>query len=454
MGKALKYLLRSLAGLILLVVLVGGVCLWYYHVEMRDLKQRHDNALQRIEKRLREPLVRPVLRGEAKPGNGGPVLARVLGEIRERSPSGWKRDWILLSQLDDGTLDPGDVEEAHGIYGYARSLLPRVRDALQHESCRLPDLSYDHDRHLNWILRGLGRALRLQARDRAAAGDLRGALENSADAIRFGHDLASGPPTPLWETSSMVLQREAVEDAATMLASHPFPPDLLEGYLRELSILDESLPPRTAYFDTWGDYHIVYDYRLVRLNAPNGALKRLANNTVVGGCLIVVGGHQPDAYRSLWREFREIYEKPLPDVRRETPAFLQKVRRSGLLASFAEPWLNPFREKEVELHDRTTLACLRAAVMVHKHLAAHRGSWPHDLSEIGEIPIDPWDGRPLRYRPPSGDRPACIYSVAHDSEDDGGQASEPLRCRSEANPDFVFPLGPWPEAEKGGDAPR
>ena len=94
----------------------------------------------------------------------------------------------------------------------------------------------------------------------------------------------------------------------------------------------------------------------------------------------------------------------------------------------------------------TRLRCLRAAVQVHKYRAEHNGAWPRDLSEVGEVPLDPWDGKPLRYRKSEGDRPPFIYSVGYNLLDDGGSGKPPFPLLGmESSLDHIFPLGPWPE---------
>jgi hypothetical protein len=68
------------------------------------------------------------------------------------------------------------------------------------------------------------------------------------------------------------------------------------------------------------------------------------------------------------------------------------------------------------------LRCTLAALAVESYRLAH-GKWPESLASMGpellrETPIDPFDGRPLRFR--RLENGLVIYSVGPDGQDDGG----------------------------------
>lgn len=91
--------------------------------------------------------------------------------------------------------------------------------------------------------------------------------------------------------------------------------------------------------------------------------------------------------------------------------------------------------------DRTTLCMLAAKCFHNDH-----GRLPRNLDElvpeyIGEVPVDPYDGRPLRY----SSNPGVVYSVGSDLKDGGGQSIDGLSDRTE--PSAVIELG------KGGEKP-
>lgn len=101
-----------------------------------------------------------------------------------------------------------------------------------------------------------------------------------------------------------------------------------------------------------------------------------------------------------------------------------------------------------------SMRCAGAAVACERFRQA-RGRWPESLAELGPllptVPIDPYDGKPIRYvRVPGG---AVVYSIGYDRQDDGGN----IGWRIETGYDYGFRL--WdadrraaePEPEPDGE---
>ena len=93
-----------------------------------------------------------------------------------------------------------------------------------------------------------------------------------------------------------------------------------------------------------------------------------------------------------------------------------------------------------------------AAVATERYRLAH-GRWPNDLTDLvpkflTTVPIDPYDGAPLRYAHPHGG--VVLYSLGDDRKDDGGNL-----YRSEGAPgrgnDYGFRL--WDVAKRRQPAP-
>jgi hypothetical protein len=75
--------------------------------------------------------------------------------------------------------------------------------------------------------------------------------------------------------------------------------------------------------------------------------------------------------------------------------------------------------------------CAIAAVAVERYRLEH-GYWPRALADLegkqlAKVPLDPYDGQPLRYRPPPllgfsrSPKNIVIYSIGPDGEDNGGK---------------------------------
>ena len=153
-----------------------------------------------------------------------------------------------------------------------------------------------------------------------------------------------------------------------------------------------------------------------------------------------------EKYHRVWRGIREAYALPVPEMRRVCVQLEVAAESCG---EIRRPQARDLLE--LGLKFQTLLACLRAAVMVHLYRAEHEGAWPEDLASVGQIPLDPWDGQPLRYKPPEEHRPPVVYSVGANLLDDGGRADGPMGFQADRGyHDFVLPLGPWPEEDEDG----
>jgi hypothetical protein len=81
---------------------------------------------------------------------------------------------------------------------------------------------------------------------------------------------------------------------------------------------------------------------------------------------------------------------------------------------------------KVAVAERRRLAhvrCMIAALAAERYRLAH-GAWPESLDRLTpalltEVPLDPFDGEPLRYRRFA--EGVVVYSVGEDGRDDGGQ---------------------------------
>jgi hypothetical protein len=92
------------------------------------------------------------------------------------------------------------------------------------------------------------------------------------------------------------------------------------------------------------------------------------------------------------------------------------------------------------LRSHARLGCAQVALAAERHRRQH-AAWPQSLADLvpqylKAVPLDPFDGKPLRYR--RTDSGAVIYSVGEDAHDDGGGANRPPN--GGAPRDIVFTL--------------
>jgi hypothetical protein len=88
--------------------------------------------------------------------------------------------------------------------------------------------------------------------------------------------------------------------------------------------------------------------------------------------------------------------------------------------------LHSFRLKFLRQQAMLRSAAVALAAEIHRQ--THHGRWPERLEELApdllaEVPLDPFDGRPLRYHIQK--ESIIVYSVGVDGVDDGGKIDDP-----------------------------
>jgi hypothetical protein len=124
--------------------------------------------------------------------------------------------------------------------------------------------------------------------------------------------------------------------------------------------------------------------------------------------------------RSLTRAV-EAAKLPPEQQRAQLDSIAAEVSGKGMLAGWCMAWVI----KGMEANRRTLalMRCALVAVAVERYRQRH-GNWPVSLDALvadrvlKEVPQDPYDGAPLRYR--VHDDRVVVYSIALDLEDNGG----------------------------------
>jgi hypothetical protein len=131
---------------------------------------------------------------------------------------------------------------------------------------------------------------------------------------------------------------------------------------------------------------------------------------------------------------RELAAQPVPaalDGFEKLEKTIRATRGGGVLAGLLLP--AAYRCLFVSLDGDATRDLVRLAVAARGYKAKH-GKYPEKLADlvpdfIAEVPLDPYDGRPMRLRREKGE--IVIYSIGRDRVDDGGR--------------------PWDEQKQEGD---
>jgi hypothetical protein len=107
--------------------------------------------------------------------------------------------------------------------------------------------------------------------------------------------------------------------------------------------------------------------------------------------------------------------------------------RYYLLSAMSLPGLSRANRRVAQTTAHLNLA--RAAIAVEKYFVAN-GRYPRELSDLvpgnlPELPNDPFDGKPLRYKPTATGY--VLYSVGKDGQDDGGLEPPPRIKSADTN---------------------
>jgi hypothetical protein len=106
---------------------------------------------------------------------------------------------------------------------------------------------------------------------------------------------------------------------------------------------------------------------------------------------------------------------------RQTSSEIQQLSFLHLMTKQTTPVIT--RAAELDLRTRAGLELARTALAVERYRLAG-GKLPERPEELvpqylREVPSDPFDGNPIRYR--RADPGYCLYSVSEDGQDNGGK---------------------------------
>ncbi|MCZ6601426.1 MAG: hypothetical protein O6952_00305, partial [Planctomycetota bacterium] len=136
MRKPSRRLVRVAA--LVVVVAVASCLILRYRATSEALSREFDLAVQKKEAILTANMRRPVLRGEPSPGDGGALLEKALRDLDRQAGQYEERPVMRLARLLEDGGDRVKVDAAKRAFDEMRVCLSDVRDAIQHESCRLP----------------------------------------------------------------------------------------------------------------------------------------------------------------------------------------------------------------------------------------------------------------------------------------------------------------------------
>jgi hypothetical protein len=132
------------------------------------------------------------------------------------------------------------------------------------------------------------------------------------------------------------------------------------------------------------------------------------------------------------------------EAERRLNAEVERLPRDIIHLKLLLPALD--RVSEAERRRHAFVRCMAVALAVERYRREH-GDWPKSLAQltpelIQEVPADPFDGRPLRYR--QVEDGVVVYSVGPDGRDNGGRFDREQPTRAGADLGF----GLWDVKER------
>lgn len=270
-------------------------------------------------------------------------------------------------------------------------------------------------------LKDAARLLSAEALDHALSDRPKAALDSLITAIRLSHSLSNEPVmiSYLVQIATYTLTLNAVEN---ILNRTTIPVELLPSLDAELIRAENSLHLTRA---------------LAGERAMNAAFFENPIAAAKGGPLSTGEAFSASAYKltglqysdfSTYLEFMEkhLHASQLPEAER-MEAFRQieqvlkdRVARGHfrmIFTSFMIPSLSKTGERSVTIVAHLRLA--RLALKLQAYQAEHAGKLPSTLDELTDVPLDPFDDKPLRYC--QTETGFLIWSIGPDEIDQNGQ---------------------------------
>ena len=377
--------------------------------------------------------------------NAAPLYASAFALLDSKTVAGKKLSTYAVDLGREFSMDP-DSDEKRIAFEQALAnetvvqALDLIRQATARPRCNF-DLPYDQGAlmlvpHVNGLLsagRILSSAILLETR----RGDDQNAWQSLFQFLRMADALRDEPVLISALVRISMLQSAL---ASARLVAEAFPPDdETRERLERLIAAADHLHPVLLAFDGerlfFGDW--IFDH--------NNAHRLIQNVLGVGGpglkprYLAWLLSYRPSrqfqhaAYLRIVKQSADDLARPLGDSppAPESDPSMQDRWYGGILYAFAPSY---FRARVVTLRLQAHARITQTGLALLRHKAAY-GAYPAALAEIDpqflpEIPLDPFTGKPLVYRPEADG--FVLYSLGENLADDGGAEESADNKKSKA----------------------
>jgi hypothetical protein len=425
------WLRMAVAGAVVIVLLVAFGLIWSQVEGSRIKKERTSLEAQLDESDPNWRLADLERSREEIPEHEN--SARVIVAVTRLLPRSWPgqqfyerfQDLPPTEQLNAGQTELLEAEmTAHAAaLTQARRLadMPRGRHHLKWEfnpiATLLPDLQES---------RKVANLLQYDAMLRAQQGDADGALRSCRGIINAGRSVGDEPLMISALVRCAIIAVGA--NAAERTLAQGVAGDAELARLQELLALEDQHP--TMRIAVRGERASSYD---LLSKMADGRISVAEMDAMIDGQQQAwwkrwsrgnVGRREPVYALKVMTKMVDATKLPEADQVEAEKAYEREIRGLGREATYVRLLVPAVANVGRAIRRKTAyLRCLMVLVAVERYRLAHDGKWPESLAALmpdllKEIPNDPFDGKPLRYKKlPDG---VMVYSVGEDGVDDGG----------------------------------
>ncbi|MDG2385640.1 MAG: hypothetical protein P8N76_28480 [Pirellulaceae bacterium] len=355
------------------------------------------------------------------------------------------QDWIDLESKDFNVDDP-DLKSFLKKQGPTLILL---RQAAEKAGCHFgrnySQLSFDLMLPELTHLRQAARLLSLDARYRAAQGDMQTALEDVGAIYSLAEHVGSDPllistlltkaiDQVATDTFQEVLALAGQQDIAQRITSDQLQAIDLDGSMSLARLYQRSLRGETAF-----GLNLFYQMSNGNLDWSQGFSGTTSQPSPANSFFrIFLLPDDLTSYRKIMSDFSSVAAKPFYEARDDLDNLDERFEQEpmGIITKMITPALAAATEQVAQGDARHQTARLGLAVARYR---SKTGDLPKTLEElvpdyIPILPRDPFDGEFMKYR--VTDDGAVIYSVGPDGKDDSGTIFD----AKERQGDIVFQL--------------
>ncbi len=337
-------------------------------------------------------------------------------------------DWAfpVCKWLDsrDPATRPADMQIREILRKYSRGL-KQLRRAASMDQCSFEGY-WGSDELLNVLLsevssmRSASELLAADARIRAIDGDLAGAIAD-INALFAVAEHVTRKPTMITALAAISIETRAAETMELVLAG---------GQATATELAELKIDPLFSHVrmvrSALRSEEAMALSTLAMLGDPGAheIPSRYLPEVLIPMYRVFLMSDEIEAYKLASAEWRRLAAMPHYKARELWKTMPQRLRekQTGFLTPKMAPAIGRYPDRAAEGDAKHRLSQLAVAVAIFH---AHTGVLPENLEKLvpaylEAIPLDPFDGKPLRMLGPKDGR-ATLYSIGPDLKDDGGE---------------------------------